>query len=280
MDKAYGNIVLITGASSGIGKSIAEYLMNEGFSVYGTSRKHPVPEGETKVLKANHGQGSLEMVQLDVCSEYSIKQAVDYILQKEGRVDVLINNAGYGLAGSVEDITTDEALKQFDTNFLGVHRMCRYVLPVMRQQKLGLIINISSVAGILSIPFQSMYSASKFALEAMTEVMRIEVKPFGIKVVLVEPGDTKTGFTASRQFAAYANSNSVYYDRFTKSINTMIKDETKGPGPEYVVKIVAKLLRKRNPPVRTVAGFNYKAFVQLKKIVPSRLVEYVISKMY
>ena len=173
----------------------------------------------------------------------------------------------------------EEAFSQLNTNFFGVHRMCRQVLPIMRKQKSGMIINISSVAGLISIPFQSMYSASKYAVEAMSEALRLEVKSFGIKVVLVEPGDINTGFTDSRQFSISAK-DSAYKEKFTKSVNTMIKDEVNGPGPEVVAKVITRVIEMNNPPIRKVVGFQYKTFVLLKRLLPSRFVEYVLAKLY
>lgn len=280
MDKNHGKTVLITGASSGIGASIADILVKEGYRVYGTSRKEIVEWNDDTKTKCTGNPGFFKMLQLDICSEVSVKKAVDYVLREEGTIDVLINNAGFGIAGSVEDTTTDEAIRQFDTNFFGVHRMCRAVLPVMRKQRRGLIINISSVAGFVSIPFQSMYSASKYALEAMTEALRIETKPFGVKVVLVEPGDTKTGFTKSRCFAAAADKDSDYRERFTKSINVMIKDETNGASPASIAKIVSKVVRMKSPPVRITVGMSYKMVAFLKRVVPARFAEFIISRIY
>jgi short-subunit dehydrogenase len=175
------DVVLITGASSGIGQALAYTLMEKGYKVYGTSRG--IKNEET--IKAKNGSGFIKMIPLDVCSEVSVKNAVDYILQRELAIDILVNNAGFGIAGSVEDTSPEEALSQFDTNFFGVLRMIRAVLPKMREQKNGLIINVSSVAGLISVPYQSMYSASKYAVEAMTETLRLEVKPFGIRVSMV-----------------------------------------------------------------------------------------------
>ncbi|HBM80168.1 MAG TPA: hypothetical protein DD426_04915 [Clostridiaceae bacterium] len=267
MDNYYGNVVLITGTSSGIGKETAEFLNSNGFTVYGTSRK---PSGTDT---------DINMVQLDVCSEESIKKAVDYVIKKEGHIDILINNAGFGIAGSVEDTSIEEAYSQFDTNFFGMLRMSRAVLPHMRKQGKGLIINISSVAGIISIPFQSMYSASKFSVEAVTQAMRIELKPYGIKVSMVEPGDTKTGFTDKRKFVS-ASESSVYKERFIKSIDAMAKSEQNGPGPRAVIKEIYRIIKSKNPPVRITAGWSYKLIVFAKRFVPDRLLEYVVSKLY
>ncbi|HOJ09376.1 MAG TPA: SDR family oxidoreductase [Clostridiales bacterium] len=282
----YGNVVLITGASSGIGKSIAQALMEKGYRVYGTSRKPQT--GNNRILSKSSGNNAyVEIIQLDVRSEDSVKKAIDYVMKKEGHIDILINNAGYGIAGSVEDTTAEEAFEQFDTNFFGVIRVCRNVIPIMRRNnrengknKNGLIINISSVAGIIPIPFQSMYSASKFALESMSEALRIELEPFGIKVVIAEPGDTSTGFTDNRQFVKGANESSIYKEKFFKSVNTMIKDERNGPGPETVARTILKIIDKKNPPVRITVGAGYKLVVFIKRLIPSKLLHYILSKLY
>lgn len=280
MNKVYGDVVLITGASSGIGKAIGEALVKKGFKVYGTSRKE-MTDNYTEIISPNNNcNGYMRLIQLDVCSEESIKKAVNLILAKEGHIDILVNNAGIGIAGSVEDTSVDESFKQFDTNFFGALRMCRKVIPIMRNNKRGLIINISSVAGLIAIPFQSMYSSSKYALEALTEALRIEVKPFGINVSMVEPGDTKTGFTEKRIYAAGANENSAYKAKFEKSINAMVKSELNGPGPDKVVQAVIKIINRKNPPIRITAGFSYKVIVFLKRILPARFVSYVVSKIY
>lgn len=276
MKTVYGDVVLITGASSGIGKALANFLMSQGYKVYGTTRKPVARETE---LKTSPNGGYLRMIQLDVRSEESIRKALEYIIEREGALHVLINNAGFGIAGSVEDTTAAEAHQQFDTNFFGVLRMCNQVVPIMRRQHKGLIINVSSVAGLIAIPFQGMYSASKYAVEALTEALRMEVKPFGIRVTMVEPGDTKTGFTANRQTVAAAG-DSIYKERFTRSIRVMADSEQNGPEPKTILRIVAKLLQRKNPPIRTVIGGSYKMIVFLKRVLPSRFVEFVVSRIY
>jgi short-subunit dehydrogenase len=219
------------------------------------------------------------MIQLDVCSDESAKAAVDLVREKEGRIDILINCAGFALAGAVEDTTHEEAYREFNTNFFGIHRMCRYVAPIMRQNGKGLIINISSTAGLISVPYQSFYSASKYALEAMTEALRMELLPFGIKVSLIEPGDTKTGFTNSRVFVE-ASKDSVYKTNFDRSVNRMVKDEQSGPPPIGIVKAVKRIIGSNNPPVRQVVGPINKALAFLKWILPDRAVIYIVSKLY
>jgi short-subunit dehydrogenase len=276
--KIYGDVVLITGASSGIGRALAYSLSSKGFKVYGTSRKAAL-EFENDVATTYEAGGFFKMLQLDVCCEESVRNTINYIKDREGRIDILINNAGFGIAGSVEDTSPLEALSQMDTNFFGTHRMCRGVLPIMRGQGKGLIINISSVAGLISIPYQSMYSASKYAIEALTEAMRLELKPFGIKVSMVEPGDTKTNFTDKRIYSK-DSANSVYKDYFKKSISTMEKDERNGPGPQKIVDAVIKIINSKNPPIRVIPGLSYKVITLLKKLLPSRLVEFVLGKIY
>jgi short-subunit dehydrogenase len=273
MKSISNKVILLTGASSGIGKAVASDLAQLGAKVYGTSRKLSsgyTDESDSKFPK---------MIQLDVCSEESVSHVVNYVLEKEGRIDVLINNAGSGIAGAVEDTTIAESYQQFNTNFFGVLRMCREVLPILRRQQKGLIINIGSVAGIFAIPYQSMYSASKFALEAMTESLRIETKPFGIRAVLIEPGDTKTGFTANRQMVA-ANAGSVYEKSCINSIQTMAKSEQNASEPKAILKVIRRVIRKNNPPIRVVVGFDYKLMVFAKRLLPAKMVEFVISKMY
>ncbi len=274
MKKLYGDVVLIVGASSGMGKAIAEFLAKEGFKVYGTSRKIT----EDKPLQANEG-GFIKMLQLDVCNQESITNAINFVQEIEGGIDVLINCAGFGLAGSVEDTTHEEAFMEFNTNFFGIHRMCRSVIPIMRKKGKGLIINISSTAGLVPVPYQAFYSASKFALEAMTEGMRTEVKPFGINVSLLEPGDTKTGFTKNRVLVK-ASKDSIYNKTLNSSIERMIRDEQSGPPPIGIVKNVKRIMLSNNPPVRIVVGPINKILAFLKRVLPSRLVVYIVSKLY
>ncbi len=267
MAQIYGKIALVVGASSGVGKACADYLLSKGFTVYGTSRKAKFGDIRDKIM----------MIPLDVTDEESIKQAVEYIYQKEGAIHVLINCPGYGLAGSVEDITTKEAIDLFNTNFFGIMSCCREVLPIMRNQQDGLIVNITSVAGFISIPYQSMYSASKYALEAMTEALRIEVKPFKVRVSMIAPGDMKTNFV---RVYAKNSANSVYKDRCDKAIESMIKSEENGPGAEVVVRELKKIINKKNPSIRRVVGWQYKLIGLLVRLLPKKVVEFAVTKIY
>lgn len=272
MSKYYGNIVLVTGASSGIGKAIALLLSQKGYKVYGTSRR-PVD--------AEQGDdSSIRMLQMDVCNEESVKMAIDKIIEAEGELGIVINNAGMGIAGSVEDTSHQEAFLQFDTNFFGVHTVIRQVLPNMRKLKRGLIINMSSVGAVFPIPYQSMYVASKAAVEGMSGSLRNELRPFGINVAIVEPGDTKTGFTASRVFVKAADDNSAYEEYCKKSIRVMERDENNGPEPIVVARVVEKIINRKNPPLTVAVGAQYKLLVLLKRLIPKRLEAFIVAQMY
>lgn len=265
LNNSYGRVVLITGASSGIGRRTAEELAGCGFTVYGGSRRAVPIEGIT-------------MLKLDVCSDSSVAGAVSEVISREGRIDILINAAGNGICGAVEECSGDEALFQMNTNYLGVVRMLNAVLPHMRRQRNGLVINVGSVGGIFSIPFQTMYSSSKYALEALTEGLRIELKPWGVKAALVEPGDTKTGFTAARLYSEKAKS-SEYGIEFKNSLAQMEKDEQNGMDASRVTKVIFSLIKSKNPPVRRTVGY-YKLLVFLKKLLPARLMEFILTLMY
>lgn len=267
----YGNVVLLTGASSGIGRSTAILLAKNGFKVYGTARN--VGENE------DYQNGFIHMIKMDVCSDASVSDAVSQVLNIEGKIDILINAAGIGISGAVEECSAQDAFNQFNTNYFGIIRTIGAVLPYMRKARNGLIINISSVGGIFSIPFQTLYSSSKFALEALTEGLRIEIAPFNVKATLIEPGDIKTGFTKARIFS-YKSDDSVYGKRFHAAIAQMEHDEQNGKPPETIANAIMRVIRKKNPPIRTVVGAMYKAFVFLKRIMPSRLVEFVMTQMY
>ncbi len=277
MKKVYGDAVLVTGASSGIGAAIARTLSGQGYKVYGTSRN---PGGQEEAQpRLNAAGGFLQMIRLDVCSDESVDRAIEYVVDREGRLDILINCAGFALAGAVEDTTHEEAFTEFNTNFFGVHRLCRRAAPIMRNQGSGLIINIGSLAGLITVPFQTFYSASKYALEAMSEGLRMELKPFGIKVVLVDPGDTSTGFTANRVFTR-ASADSVYKPVFERSVGRMIQDEQGGPPPDTISRAILKIAASRNPPVRVVVGASNQALALLKRFLPDRVVEFLVAKLY
>ncbi len=271
-------VVLITGASSGIGKSTAHYLMTRGFKVYGTSRKALSCSGHTHTDPKSGG--FINMVPLDVTSDISVDNAIKTVLEREGRIDILISNAGTGIAGSVEDTSIEQAKEQFEINYFGSLRVIKAVLPVMRNQGGGKIIALSSIAGVISIPYQGHYSSSKFAVEGIIEALRYEVAPFNIDVCLIEPGDTKTEFTGNRQISESANESSPYYERFKRSLARMEHDEQNGASPQSVAKVIYKMITRKKTPLRSAVGFQYKFILFLRKILPFRIVELAVGKLY
>ena len=268
MNESSSRVVLVTGASSGIGACCAAYLADRGYRVYGASRSTSAPPG-------------VKPLSMDVTDDASVSQAVATVLDREGRVNVLINSAGFGIAGAVEDTTIEEAASQFEVNFFGTVRVCRAVLPVMRTQGTGYIVNIGSIGGLIAIPFQGFYSASKFALEGLSESLRIEVRPFGIHVVVIEPGDHHTGFTRNRRSTAAATGESAYRDRFARAIARMASDEQSGPKPDAIARLVQEVIDNPRPRLRyTVGPASQRAAVWLKRLLPNRIVEGIITRYY
>ncbi|MFP2904827.1 SDR family oxidoreductase [Pyxidicoccus sp. 3LFB2] len=269
MSNSRSRVVLITGASSGIGQACAELLGATGHKVYGTSRR-PLPDGE------HH-----KMLELDVTRDDSVRRAVEAVLAAEGRIDVVVNNAGFVMAGAVEDVSVEEAKQQLDTNFFGVLRMCQAVLPSMRAQQSGLIVNISSLGGAAGLPFQGLYSASKFALEGLTESLRQEVAPFGIEATLVQPGDVKTRVRENRVKARGSGPDSAYHEAFTKVLQAVEVEEGEGIAPREVAEMVLALTEKRGVRVRyTVGHLSQRAALMAKTLLPSRTFEQMVMSIY
>lgn len=281
--------VLITGASSGIGKIIAEYLCERGYRVLGTSRnksqesriKNQDSRAKNQESRAKNQDsrfksqdvGSFEMLQLDVTSDESVDGLMNYLSEQQIKIDVLINNAGYGLAGPLENFSMEEAKAQFETNFFGVVRMVNAFLPVMRAQGGGLIINTGSMAGLIGLPFQGHYSASKYALEGYLAALRMEVLPFNIKVFNINPGDFRTGFTANRRIIATVDP--VYRRKFDQLLKMYEHDENNGAYPILIAQKVEKLLRKKGSfKMRYVIGkFDQVIGVPLKRLLGDTLFE-------
>jgi len=220
------------------------------------------------------------MVSMNVDDDDSVRDAVENLLAKTGRLDGVVNNAGFALMGSVEDTSIEEAKAQMETNFFGVLRVCRAVLPAMRRQESGHIINISSLAGVLGLPFSGLYSASKFALEGMTESLRLELRTFGVRVVLIEPGDFNTQLPARRRVASESEKNAAYQKKLTQFKAAQEKDESKAPSPEPVAYLVERILRTSSPPLRyTVGMVGQRIVVPLKRLLPQRLFEWTLCKV-
>ncbi|MGQ9468169.1 MAG: SDR family oxidoreductase [Anaerolineae bacterium] len=268
------SVVLITGASSGIGKACAEHLARRGYRVFGTSRRAPFPPAPPL-------PGQPVMLQMDVTQDESVQQAVDFIVRETGRLDVVVNNAGFGIAGAVEDTPIEAAKSQLETNFFGVLRVCRAALPVMRAQGEGLIVNISSLGGVIALPFQALYSASKFAVEGLTEALRLEVRPFGIRVTLIEPGDMRTGFTDQRVRVAASGEGSAYRAHFERTLQVVEHDERHGGSPETVAVLLERIIRSPNPAPRYRVGPAIQRLAAvLKGVLPGRLFEWALAKYY
>ncbi len=271
-------VVLVSGASSGIGKAIAECLHARGHRVYGTSRHAP-----RAVALAASGTGSdvVPLIPMDVTSDDSVERAIGIVLAQEGRLDVVVNNAGMGIAGAVEHTTVAEARGQFETNFFGVVRVCRAALPVLRRQGAGWVINVSSIAGVIGVPYQAFYTASKFAVEGFSEALRMEVAPFGIRVVLVEPGDFRTNFTGNRTLAEEARGATAYASRQAAALAVMQADETGGATPEAVGRLVDRIVRARRPRLRYPVGpFSERLALAFRRFAPSALFEWTIARYY
>ncbi len=267
-------IVLITGGSSGLGQATAEYLASKGYRVYGTSRYASLPP-----KKKN--SDSFFMIQMDVDNTSSVTKAINYILNKEKQIDVVINNAGWGISGAIEETTLAKAKKLFETNYFGTQRVIQTVLPTMRSQKKGTIINISSIGGVLGLPFQGLYSATKFAVEGMTEALRMELNQFDIHVVLIEPGDFKTSFTKHREIIANQNKNSPYAHLCKKTSAVYDQDEQKGSSPEIIAHLIEKIITSPRPKLRYRAGsFSQKLAAKMKGVFPDRFIQWILMKYY
>ena len=258
-------VCVITGGTSGIGKCTAEAMRQKGYAVYELSRR------ETGVAGFVH-------IPTDVTKPEMVDAAIAEVLRQEDHIDVLINNAGFGVSGAVEFTEPAAAKKQLEVNFFGMVNVCHAVLPVMRGAGHGRIVNLSSVAGVVPIPFQTYYSASKAAINSYTMALANEVKPFGVQVCAVMPGDIRTGFTAARQKNPMGDD--VYGGRIARSVAGMEKDEQNGMTPEQAGAFVAHTaMRKSCKPIRTI-GLQYKFFHVLSRILPCRLLNWLVGLLY
>lgn len=258
-------VCLITGGTSGIGLCTAKSMAESGYTVYEISRRK---EGNSSVC---HFQG-------DITDEKTLEPIISAIMEKEGHIDVLINNAGFGISGAVEFTETIDAVKQFDVNFFGMVRMNKLVIPIMRKQGYGRIINLSSVAGAIPIPFQTYYSASKAAINSYTMALANEVSPFGISVCCIQPGDIRTGFTDARKKSE--EGDDVYQGKISRSVAGMERDEQSGMKPEIAGKFICKVASRRKvKPIYTI-GFMYQFLCALAKVLPSGTVNFIVRQLY
>ncbi len=259
-------VVLITGASSGFGRATGTLLAARGYRVFGTRRN---PRGEN--------DGGFEMLKLEVTSEESASSCVSNLFEKAGRVDVLINNAGYALAGGLEETSVQEAKALFDTNFFGAVRLTDAVLPSMRRQKSGQIINIGSIAGTIPIPFEGFYAAAKAALLAYSETLRHEVKPFNIKVSIVEPGFFRTNIGNASKNASGRIED--YMEARKRAVGALLKDIDGGRDPNEVAETIAKIIATPSPRLRYAVG-KERRYLLLKKLIPASMFESSIRNRY
>ncbi len=261
-------IIFITGISSGFGYETAKLLASEGHTVYGTVRREvePIP--------------NVNYLNVDVRDTSSVQKAVDFIVDKEHRIDVLINNAGMGIGGPIEFASEEDIRLQMDTNFMGLVHCVNAVLPIMRQQKSGKIIALSSIGGVMGLPFQGFYSASKFAIEGYCEALRLETRSLGIQVVVLRPGDFSTQFTASRKKILNEESAQIYKTYF-ESMSKIEHDENGGLKPIVLAKKISHIVRLRNPKHGyVVASFEQKLSVLLKRLLPSKWFANILGSYY
>ena len=258
-------VCIITGGTSGIGLATARAMHDAGYRVYELSRREA-------------GTDCAVHIQADVTKEDTLRAAVDFVLAQEDHIDVVINNAGFGISGAVEFTDTADAIRQLDVNFFGMVRMNHVVLPILRKQGYGRIVNLSSVAGSIPIPFQTYYSASKAAINSYTMATANEVRPFGVQVCCVQPGDIQTGFTAARQKIVVGDD--IYGGRISRSVAGMEKDERTGMKPEDAGAFVCRAAtRKGVRPVNTI-GLSYKFFCVLQKLLPAKTLNWLVGMVY
>ena len=255
--------VLITGASSGIGKETADLFAMNGFVVYAASR-HPKETSNPSIIP----------VEMDVTDPESVKKAAANIHE----LGIIIHCAGFGISGSAEMTPVERAKAQLDTNYFGVINVDNAFIPLLRKNSRSLVLFTSSVAGLVPIPYQSHYSSSKYAIEAYAQALRMEAKQFGVRCTLVEPGDTKTGFTKAR--TSDEPENSPYFEQCKESVEHMAHDEQNGKPASSVAKVFLKMAGRKNPPVRCAVGLDYKALAFLAKILPARLINFIIRLIY
>jgi NAD(P)-dependent dehydrogenase (short-subunit alcohol dehydrogenase family) len=261
-------VVLVTGASSGIGQAIAKHLAARGDRVFGTSRRPLTGSSD-----------GIDWLAMDVDDDASVERGVAAIVDRSGRLDAVVNNAGWALMGAIEDTSIEEARAQMETNFFGVLRVCRAALPIMRAQGAGHIINISSLGGFFGMPFSGIYSASKFAVEGLSESLRFETRRHGIRVVLIEPGDTQSQLPVKRRtVSAAGTAASAYTKTFDAFKAQQAKDEAKAPGPDAIARLVGALVRDPAPRMRYRSGMiDQRVVVPLKRVLPYRLFERILS---
>lgn len=264
------SVVLITGGSSGIGKATGIFLASQGCKVYGTTRN----PGKYPDFDA------FELLRMEVSDPLSIQAAVKTVTDREGKLDILINNAGMGITGPAEETPEEEVRRVFEVNFLGPMAVCKAVLPLMRRQGSGFIINITSIAGYMGLPFRAYYSASKGALSLITEALRMETRGSGIRICSLAPGDFATNIAAHRYHAPIRR-ESPYESTYRKSLELMDAHVSQGQDPNLVARKIYRILRKKRPAVHYTVGSPLQRLSPvLKRLLPDKLFEKLVSDHY
>jgi len=258
------SVALVTGCSSGIGLETAIALGREGHFTYATMRDVKKSGSLDKIV--NDEGLPIKVLELDVDSEKSVDDAIVKIMEEKGRVDTLINNAGWGMWGAVEDVSIEEFKQQFETNFFSIIRLIQKIAPIMRKQKSGNIVNVSSVAGKIGFPVSPAYISSKFALEGLSECIRFELGPFGINVIIIEPGVIKTNFFDSMKMAKKSNSDSVYNEITSKVVSGVKMMAEMGTEPKEVADTIIKSINEEKPLPRYIVGNDAMMFLEAKKM--------------
>lgn len=261
----HNKVCIITGGTSGIGEATAREMAARGYMIYELSRR-------------KQGVGDTIHIPTDVTDEAAVTRAVTCVLEREGHIDVLINNAGFGISGAVEFSALTDAKRQLDVNFFGMVNLCHAVLPAMREAGRGRIVNLSSVAGVISIPFQTFYSVSKAAINAYTKALVNEVKQYGVEVCAIMPGDVCTGFTAARE--KNPAGDDVYGGRISRSVSMMERDEKNGMTQQAAGKYIARIATRRHVKPLYAIGAQYKLFCFLEKVLPIRLLSFLVGILY
>ena len=272
MSGLYGHTVLVTGGTSGIGLATARLLAERGFTVYAASRS---AAGSVEKMA---GGGSIHPLVMDVTSADSVRTGVTAIRDEAGEIGIVVHSAGIGVAGAAADTPAEAVHRQLETNYFGVLNVDNAVLPGMIAARCGLVVIVSSVAALFPVPFQSHYSSSKAALEAYGRALRMECHPYGVQVALVQPGDTKTGFTASRTYDV--DETSPFFNACHRSVARMEHDEMNGRPPETVARRIVALTDRAHPPVRNVVGLDYNALVLASRLLPVSFIDWALGKMY
>jgi short-subunit dehydrogenase len=276
-----GSVILLTGASSGIGQAMADMLCRIGCTVYGAARSFAEQSRPFQPGPGSSGQNGLFYpLRLDVTDETACERIISQIIREQGRIDCLVLAAGFGLAGAVEDTCVKEAEGQMVTNLIGVSTILPSVIRQMRIQRQGLIVMIGSVAGVLPIPFQAYYSASKAALQALSLALHDEIKPFGLHCLLVNPGDTSTGFTQSRVLSCRTGPDSAYAGRCSRSLARMAADEQGGHSAQHIARLVIRRMQRSRPPRIYTPTFYYQSIVWLQRLLPLGLTRMLIARIY